>query len=475
MNTLDWARTQFAVTTLFHFIFVPMSIGLALFVAICQTRYYRSGDEIYLRMTKFWGKFLLISMAIGVVTGIVQEFQFGMNWSTYSRYVGNIFGAPLAMEGLVAFFLESTFLGLWIFGWGRLSPKLHLLTIWLTAAGTALSAYFILVANSWMQHPVGYTIDKTTHQAHLTNIFAVLFNDTVLLAYPHTLLGAFTTGGMLVVTVSAILLLRGKSKPVALRSMRMALPLTLVAVLLTMGFGDGQGRLLTNQQPMKMAAAEGVYHSGKGQPLSLLAVGAVKHNPGHLNVDVGIPHLESLISTLSWNGMVAGIDNIQAQERRQYGPGDYVPIVGVEWWTFRLMIGAGTLMLLIALSGLYLARKGKLQSSRRFLKLSLLGVILPIVANWSGWIFTEVGRQPWVVFGLLKTAQANSPNVSTFDIVLTLTGYIVIYGILIVIGGWLMFREVNHGPEPDPPDHEDGGGADSPTPPIEHPDLVLAY
>ncbi len=472
MNTLDWARTQFAITTLFHFIFVPMSIGLALFVAICQTRYFFSGKEVYLRMTKFWGKFLLISMAIGVVTGIVQEFQFGMNWSLYSRYVGDIFGAPLAMEGLIAFFLESTFIGLWIFGWGRLSPRVHLATIWLVAFGTALSAYFILAANSWMQHPVGYEINHLTHKAQLTDIAAVLLNPTVLLAFPHTVLGAFTTAGMLVVAISAFLMLRGQRNAVAIASMRMALPFALVAVLLTMGFGDGQGRLLTQEQPMKMAAAEGVYHSGQGAPFSLLAVGPVKHNPGHLAINVKIPHVLSLIETLSWNGSVEGMDNIQAQERKQYGPGNYIPIVGVEYWSFRLMVGAGMLMALIAVLGVVQMARGKLEASRRFQQLALIGLLLPIVANWTGWIFTEVGRQPWVVFGLLKTSQANSPNVSTLDLVITLTGYIVIYGILITIGGVLMFREAKHGPEPDPTDDHSG---ETPPAPSSSSDLVLAY
>ncbi len=471
MNTLDFARDQFAITTLFHFIFVPISIGLSLFVAICQTRYFFSGNELYLRMTKFWGKFLLISMAIGVVTGIVQEFQFGMNWSLYSRYVGDIFGAPLAMEGLIAFFLESTFLGLWIFGWGRLSPRLHLLTIWLTAFGTALSAYFILAANSWMQHPVGYEINHLTHKAQLTDIAAVLLNPTVLLAYPHTILGAFTTGGMLVVAISALLMLRGKRNAVAMASMRMALPFTLVAVVLTMGFGDGQGRLLVREQPMKMAAAEAIYHNGSGAGLSLFAAAPPKHNPGNLAVDVKLPHLLSLVETLRWSGTVEGMDNIQAQERKQYGPGNYIPIVGVEYWSFRLMIGAGMLMALIAVIGLVQVARGKLEVSRRFQRFALIGALLPILANWTGWIFTEVGRQPWVVFGLLKTSQANSPNVSTLDIALTLTGYVVIYGILITIGGVLMLREAKHGPEPDPTD-EDGAGA---PPTVEHPELVMAY
>ncbi len=476
MHLLDFARTQFAITTLFHFIFVPMSIGLALFVAVCQTRWYRTKDEVYLRMTRFWGKFLLISMAIGVVTGIVQEFQFGMNWSVYSKYVGDVFGPPLALEGLIAFFLESTFIGLWIFGWGRLPAKLHLWTIWLTSIGTILSAYFILAANSWMQHPVGYTINHATGRAQLTNIFAVLFNDTVLLAFPHTILGAFTTGGMLVTAICGYLLLRGRGSALVTKSLRMALPITAVAVLATMGFGDGQGRLMLNQQPMKMAAAEGIYHSTRGASFQLLTTGAFKRNPGHVTNEVSIPHVLSLLEDFSWNATVKGMDNLQAADVKKYGPGNYIPIVGVEWWTFRLMIGAGVLMFVISLAGVFLMRTGRIERTRWFHRAALLGVALPILANWTGWIFTEVGRQPWVVFGLLKTNVANSPNVSTADVVLTLAGYLVIYSVLIAIGGWLMWREVKHGPQPDP--LEPGPGELPPGGAVAEetaPDLVLAY
>jgi cytochrome d ubiquinol oxidase subunit I len=473
MTTLDLARTQFGVTTLFHFIFVPMSIGMAVFVATCQTLHYRTGKEVYLRMTRFWGKFLLISMAIGVVTGIVQEFQFGMNWSQYSRYVGDIFGAPLAMEALIAFFLESTFIGLWLFGWGRLSPKLHLFCIWATAVGTMISAYFILVANSWMQHPVGYAVNHVTNRAELKDIFAVLTNSTVLLAFPHTILGAFTTAGMLVIGISAIQLLRKRENQVVRRSLQLALPITLVAVLATMAFGDGQGRLMEQQQPMKMAAAEAIYTTTNGAGLSVFATGDFSRNPGHLNKNITIPHGLSLIADLSWNGQIKGINQIQAEEVRKYGPGDYVPIVGLTYWTFRLMIGAGVLMMLITIGGLIQMRRGKLEKAKWFQRIAVVGIFLPILANWTGWIFTEMGRQPWVVFGLLTTNKANSPNVASSDIVLTLAGYIVIYGILIVIGGWLMLREIRHGAEPDPgPDDQEPKA-----PPEEpaRPELVLAY
>jgi cytochrome bd ubiquinol oxidase subunit I len=471
MNTLDLARTQFGITTLFHFVFVPMSIGLALFVAMCQTRYYRSGDETYLRMTKFWGKFLLISMAIGVVTGIVQEFQFGMNWSLYSKYVGDVFGAPLAMEGLIAFFLESTFLGIWIFGWGRLSPRLHLATIWLTSIGTMASAYFILAANSWMQHPVGYKLNPVTHHAELTSIWKVLTNSTVLLAFPHTIFGAWTTGGMVVIAVSALLLLRRHGSQVVTRSLRLALPFTLIAVFATMAFGDGQARLMEKQQPMKMAAAEALYHTQKNAPFSILSVGSFTRYPSHLDRLIGIPSGLSLMADLNPSGTVQGIVNINRAEQKKYGPGNYVPIVGVTYWTFRLMIGAGILILLITLAGLWLMRKRKLELSRRFQRFALLGFGLPILANWTGWIFTEMGRQPWVVFGLLKTSDARSPNVSSADLIITLTGYIVLYGILMAIGGWLMSREIKHGPEPDP----DGDEPPTSTTPTARPELVLSY
>lgn len=466
MSSLDLARWQFGITTLFHFIFVPISIGMALFVAWSQTRYYRSGDEVYLRMTRFWGKFLLISMAIGVVTGIVEEFQFGMNWSVYSKYVGAVFGAPLAMEGLIAFFLESTFVGLWVFGWGRLSPKVHLATIWLTAIGTILSAYFILVANSWMQHPVGF---RLVHgRAILTNIWSLLFNNILWLAFPHVILGAFTTGGMLVVAFCGWLLLRGRASRLVRCSLRMALPFVAVSVLATMVLGDGQGRLLLHQQPMKMAAAEAVYHSGSGKGFSILSYGAFKAHPAHIH-SIRIPHLLSLIEDLSWNGHVAGMDNIQRAEQRVYGPGNYIPIVGVQYWTFRLMIGAGVLMFLIALLGMWAVhRRRQVESSRAFQWLALLGVPLPILANWCGWIFTEEGRQPWVVFGLLKTAAASSPGVSGAYVAATLAGYIVVYAVLIAIGGWLVWRELRHGPEPDP-------GPGQPAAPGPGDELAMAY
>jgi cytochrome d ubiquinol oxidase subunit I len=426
----------------FHFIFVPISIGLAFFVAVCQTLHYRTGKDVYDRATMFWGKLMLISFAIGVVTGIVQEFQFGMNWSQYSRYVGDVFGAPLAMEGLAAFFLESTFLGLWIFGRGRLSPRLHLATAWLVSFGTALSAYFILAANSWMQHPVGYKL--ADGRAEMTSIFKVLTNSTVLWAYPHTIFGALQTGGMVVLAVCAYHLLRRRDTELFMATARFVVPVTCVAAIATAAVGHGQGVLMTKQQPMKMAAAEALWETSQPASLSLFATGHFKRNPGHTNVDVRLPHVLSFLATSDPNGKVEGIDQIQAKERAKYGPGDYVPVVGVTYWTFRAMIGAGTLVILITLLALLYRRR--LPEKRWLLWALLLGAVLPPIANSAGWIFTEMGRQPWVVFGLLRTDDAVSPLVGSGTVAVTLIGYTLIYGILAAVGGWLFVREVRHGP-----------------------------
>jgi cytochrome bd ubiquinol oxidase subunit I len=464
MTTLELARLQFGITTIFHFFFVPVTIGMALFVAVCQTLHYRTGREVYGRMTQFWGKLMLISFAVGVVTGIVQEFQFGMNWSDYSRYVGDIFGAPLAMEGLAAFFLESTFIGLWLFGRGKLSPKLHLATIWAFAGGSMLSAYFILAANSWMQHPVGYKLNQASGRAEMTSIFDVLTNSTALYAFAHTILGAITTAGMLLLAVCAWHLLRRNELDVFGRSARILLGGVLVAVLGTMVVGHFNGQLMERQQPMKMASAEALFTTEQPAGFSLFALSHVKRNPEHLNVNVTIPHTLSLMATNSWNGKVKGINDINREYRAKYGPGDYAPVVAVTYWTFRFMVGAGVLMFLLAGYGWWRQRRGRLVESRLFLKLLLPAALLPFIANTTGWIFTEMGRQPWAVFGLLRTDLASSPTVSSAQVVLTLAGFTVLYGVLGFIGGRLFLREARKGPH----------GEILPADP-ERPDLALAY
>ena len=351
---------------------------------------------------------MLINFAIGVVTGIVQEFQFGMNWSTYSRYVGDIFGAPLAMEGLAAFFLESTFLGLWIFGWGRLGRRLHLATIYIVAFGTTLSAYFILAANSWMQHPVGYKIDHATGHARMTSILAGADQLDVRVRLPaHD-----RRSGDDRRACSSLGVVRLASAPAATRrpcsagrSRRRAAGASLVASLLTTFVGHGQAQLMTKQQPMKMAAAEALYTTRTCAPFSLFAVAPFEEHPTRSSFDVRLPNMLSVLATNSFDGKVEGINTIQARYQARYGPGDYRPVIGVTYWTFRIMTGLGFALIAIAAFGMWLVWRGRLDSSRRFLRLCTYAIALPLLANTAGWIFTEMGRQPWVVQGLLLTAE----------------------------------------------------------------------
>ena len=465
VNALELARWQFGITTVYHFLFVPVTIGMAFFVAYCQTRWYRSHDEKWLRATKFWGKLMLISFALGVVTGIVQEFQFGMSWSNYSRFVGDIFGAPLAMEGLAAFFVESTFLGLWIFGWGRLSERVHLFCIWAVSASTALSAFFILAANSWMQHPVGY--EMVDGKPQLTSIFAVLGNSTALYAFVHTLLAALITATMLIIAISAWHVLRNNEVKVFGSSLRVALPMLAVAAITTVIVGHFNGVLMSNQQPMKMAAADAVFETKDGAGLSLFATGDLKSNPEGLNRNVEIPNLLSFISTGYPRGEIQGINDINAEYQQKYGPGEYAPIVAVAYWSWRVMLGIGMLAAALGIAGWWLSRRGKLEVSRRYLKVMVFASALPFLANSAGWIFTEMGRQPWVVFGMLKTSDAGSPSVSTAEILITLVGFTLLYAVLALIAGRIFLEKARKGPDP-----EGGEGDDSDS---THDDLALAY
>jgi cytochrome d ubiquinol oxidase subunit I len=409
VSMLDLSRWQFGITTVYHFIFVPLTIGLSILVAAMQTAWFVKKDQAYLRMTKFFGKLFLINFAVGVVTGIVLEFQFGMNWSAYSRFVGDVFGAPLAMEGLLAFFMESVFLGLWIFGWDKLSPRLHLATIWLAAIGTNLSAFFILAANSWMQHPVGYRVNPVTHRAELTSIVRLLTNSTVLAAWPHVILASFVTAGMVLIAASAWHLARRSDTALFRRVMRLGLTVTLIAGLATFVTGDIQARLMDSQQPMKMAAAEALYNTEAPASFSLFTVGAL--NGGSEVWSVRVPYLLSLIATLNPHGTEQGINDVQRAYVKKYGPGSYKPIVPVTYWSFRLMIGFGMLAALLALAGPWRTRRRRIPRSQWFCRAAIWGVGLPYLASTMGWIFTEMGRQPWTVFGVLQTSQSESPGV----------------------------------------------------------------
>ncbi|MFR9802441.1 cytochrome ubiquinol oxidase subunit I [Pseudonocardia sp. RS010] len=445
--TLDLARWQFAITTVYHFLFVPLTIGMAFLVAGMQTAWVRTKDDRYLRMTKFWGKLFLINFAIGVVTGIVQEFQFGMNWSDYSRYVGDIFGAPLAIEGLLAFFLESTFLGLWIFGWDRLPRRIHLACIWLAAIGTMLSAYFILAANSWMQHPVGSVVNDTRGRAELVDFGAVLTNSTAVGAFLHTITACFVTAGVFVIAISAYHLARRTHTEVFRPSIRIGLVAVLVASIGVVISGDLQARLMTEQQPMKMAAAEALYDTVAPASFSIFTIGSLDGSEEIFSIR--IPRLLSFLATGTFDGEVEGINDVRAASEQAFGPGDYTPSIPTTYWTFRLMIGFGMLAALLSVVGLWLTRrKATRPLPRWFLHASVLALILPFAANSMGWIFTEMGRQPWVVYGLLRTADGVSPAVPVTSVWISLIVFTLLYGALAVVEVGLMIRYVKAGPPP---------------------------
>jgi cytochrome bd ubiquinol oxidase subunit I len=453
VSVVDVSRWQFGITTVYHFLFVPITIGLAFLVAGFETAWLRSGNDRWLRLTKFYGTLFLINFALGLVTGIVQEFQFGMNWSRYSRQVGNIFGAPLAIEALLAFFLESTFLGLWIFGWDRLSGRVHNACIWLTAIGTTLSAYFILVANSWMQHPVGSQYNAHTHQDDLTSFLDVLTNPAQLAAFPHVIAGAFLTAGALVAGVAMWQLMRGPGKQdpghqAAFRSAAKTGAITLlVATVVILVTGDLQGKLFTTHyQPMKMAAAEALYHTATPAPFSLLTIGTL--NGSKPIFEITLPRLLSFLATGNWNSTVQGIDDLQAHYVQVYGPGNYIPDVPVIYWGFRLMVGTGLLAALIALIALWTIRRGRTPKSWWLLASAIVLPLLPIAGNAFGWIMTEMGRQPWLVYGELKTAAGVSAN-SSGEVLASLITLTLLYGVLAVIEVGLMLKYIKAGlPEP---------------------------
>jgi cytochrome d ubiquinol oxidase subunit I len=455
VSALDLSRWQFGITTVYHFIFVPLTIGLAPLVAIMQTAWVRTGSDRWLRMTKFFGKLFLINFAMGVVTGIVQEFQFGMNWSEYSRFVGDVFGAPLALEALIAFFMESTFLGLWIFGWDRLSKRVHLTTIWLAAIGINISAYFIIAANSFMQHPVGVVYNPTTKRAELNSIVDVLTNPTTLAAFPHTVTAAFVVAGTFVSGIAGWWAVRAarQDRPEEAAAYRPALRLGLV-VLLIAGIGvaitgDVQGKMMFQQQPMKMAAAEALCSTETGAGFSVFAIGDVQNNCDVKQLTV--PGLTSFLATGDVNSTVKGVKDLQAEYAARYGGGDpsgYVPMLPVTYWTFRLMIGFGAFSAALALAGLWTTRRGATPNSARFGQLAMLALPMPFLANFTGWIFTEMGRQPWIVAPnpkgdptiRLQTSAAASPYVDTASVALSLVVFTLLYGVLAVVWFGLMKR-----------------------------------
>ncbi|TDU83784.1 cytochrome d ubiquinol oxidase subunit I [Kribbella voronezhensis] len=439
MDAIDLARWQFGIITVYHFLFVPITIGMSALVAGLHTAWYRTGKQKYRRMTQFWGKLFLINFAIGVVTGIVQEFQFGMNWSSYSKFVGDIFGAPLAIEGLLAFFLESTFLGLWIFGWDRLPKKVHLASIWLVAIGTQLSAYFILAANSWMQWPRGYTYNSATGRAELHDFGAVLTNKVVLATYPHTIAASFLTAGAFMLGIALWHLLRrpGENGSLFRPAVKLGAITTLVAAAALMITGDIQAKIMTDTQPMKMAAAEALYDTSAPAPFSILTIGSLDGSKEVWSLKV--PHGLSFLATSTWNGKVEGINNLQTAYEQRFGPGSYKPNVPLTYWTFRFMILAGVLTAAIALLALWQLRRQR-KSSKWLIRAALAVPLLPLLGNSLGWIFTEMGRQPWIVFGLMQTRDGVSPSVGAGSVLTSLIVLTLLYGVLAVVEVFLLLR-----------------------------------
>ncbi|GAA1832797.1 cytochrome ubiquinol oxidase subunit I [Pseudonocardia ailaonensis] len=444
---LDLARWQFGITTIYHFLFVPLTIGLSVVVASFQTAWHRTGRTEYLRATRFFGKLFLINFAMGVVTGIVQEFQFGMNWSAYSTFVGDVFGAPLAMEALLAFFLESTFIGLWIFGWDRLPRRVHLACIWAAAIGTNLSAYFILAANAWMRHPVGYAIDPVTGQARLTSIWAVLSNDQAWSTYLHVVSAAFVAAGLFVAAVSAYKLLKDRDPrehELFRRSMRTGFVVTAIAGVLVTLSGDHQAKLMAQYEPMKLAGAEALWQDEHGAGFSIFAVGDIRDGRNHVNVQV--PGLLAFLATGSFDGDVQGINDVQQRYVQLYGDNDYKPNIGVLYWSFRLMIGLGLAGVAISVVGLWLTRRGRLFPARWQYGLVIAALPAALLANIVGWVLTEMGRQPWTVHGELLTAASVSPGVSLAEVAISLGAFTLVYLVLAVIEARLLFRYVKAGP-----------------------------
>ena len=443
MDALSLARFQFAMTTIYHFFFVPLTLGLSVLVAFMETRYVMTKNDTYKRMTKFWGKLFLINFAMGVVTGIVQEFQFGMNWSEYSRFMGDIFGAPLAIEALLAFFLESTLLGVWIFGWDRISPKLHLLAIWLVAFAANISALWILIANSFMQQPVGFALNRG--RVEMIDFFQLIFNPHIFTQFPHTVLSGFTTAAFFMMGISAYHILRKSELDVFKPSFRIAAIFGLVCSVLVVGVGHLQTQHAVHNQPMKMAAAEALYESEAPAGLSIIAF--IDSEKRETTFKIDIPYMLSFMSYNDFTREVKGINPLQKEYEAKYGPGNYIPPVEMAFWTFRVMVGVGGLLILLGLFGTYLIFKDRVEKTTWFLRFLPLAILLPYIANTSGWLLTEMGRWPWLVFGLFKVEQGVSPVVSANMLWLSILIYALIYTILIGATIYLLHKYAVAGPQ----------------------------
>lgn len=441
MDIVALSRWQFALTTIYHFFFVPLTLGLGWFVAILETMYVRSGNPMYKRLTKFWGKLFLINYAMGVVTGIVLEFQFGMNWSEYSRFVGDVFGAPLAIEGLLAFFLESTFLGVWIFGWERISKKLHAAVMWLVAIGGNLSAFWILVANGFMQHPVGYEI--VNGRAQMTDFGALLGNPRAIYLFLHTFFAGLVTAAFFMLGFSIYHLVRNHEVEAFRKSFYLSALIGLISSVAVGLAGHEQGVYLREVQPMAAAASEAHYETA--DPADFHFIAGIDQEGRRTTWTLTIPKALSFLYYFRFSGEVEGLNQLQAQYEELYGPGDYIPNIPLAFWNFRIMVGVGLLMVLLTAGALFIHWK---KYPDKWIKRSgwLVWIIfLPYIGNTSGWILTETGRQPWVVHGLMQTKDAVSPNLTPATVLISLVGFVLIYAVLMAFDLFLLFKYAKKG------------------------------
>lgn len=442
MDPVIVARWQFGITTVYHFLFVPLTIGLSLIVASLETMWVVRRQPKYLQATKFWGKLFLINVALGVVTGIVQEFQFGMAWSSYSRFVGDIFGAPLAIEALLAFFLESVFIGLWIFGWNRFSAGVHAAFAWIVAVGAILSAFWILAANAFMQVPVGYQLNAATGRAELSSFLDLIRNPIAWHHLGHTILAALLTAGTLVLAVSGWQLLRNRESPVFRTSAILAVFLVLICGTGVAISGHFQGQYVADVEPMKAAAMEAHWETEQPASFSLFAI---PDQGGRRNLfNITIPRGLSLLNDNSLTSEVVGINPLQEQYEATHGPGNYIPQVATLYWSFRVMVGVGFALIGLGALGAWLLYRRRFWDARWFHRLALLAVGLPAIANTTGWIVTEMGRQPWTVHGVLLTRDSVSTSVSAGMILTSLIGFTLLYGVLAAIDFGLMAKYARH-------------------------------
>lgn len=447
MDAVDLARLQFALTSIYHWLFVPFTLGMTITVAVLEWTYVKTKKDVYKKMAKFWGKLFLLNFAMGVVTGIVQEFHFGMNWSEYSRFMGDIFGAPLALEALTAFFLESTFMGVWIFGWNRLSSKLHAFVATLVALGTNISAFWILVASSFMQHPVGYVIRNG--RAEMENFATIIANPYLPGQFLHIAFNGLMTAGVIIAAISAWHLIRKSHVDFYKVSVKWGLVITFVGGLAAGAAGHYQGQYMMQAQPMKLAAIEALWETKDPAPFSLVA--SIDETNQKNNFAIEVPGGLSFLTQNSFtSGKVLGIKELQAQAQAQYGPGNYVPNVTAIFYTFRVMCLAFGLIILVAFIGLIQWKRGKLVDGKTYLKCLFWLLPLPYIANSTGWFTAESGRQPWLVYGLQTTADGVSKAVTAPEIVTTIIGFTVVYVIAAIAAIYLACEHIKAGPDGNP-------------------------